>query len=66
MEAVYTMINLQVEEETFLPVQITYKMKDGQRYIIDVDKIDTNITVKAFSFVFPSHLYPNVTINDMR
>jgi outer membrane lipoprotein-sorting protein len=66
LEAAYTMINLQVEEETFVPVQITYKMKDGQRYIIDVDEVDTNITVKSFSFMFPSHLYPNVTINDMR
>jgi outer membrane lipoprotein-sorting protein len=65
-DAVYTMINLQVEEVTFLPVQITYRMKDGQRYIIDVDTVDTNITVKPFSFVFPAHLYPDAVINDLR
>lgn len=65
-DAVYTMINLRVDENTFLPVQLTYKMKDGQRYIIDVDKIDTEIAVKSFSFSFPSNLYPDATINDMR
>jgi outer membrane lipoprotein-sorting protein len=65
-DAVYTMINLLLEETTFLPVQLTYKMKDGQRYIIDVDAIDTNIAVKSFSFSFPSHLYPGIVINDLR
>jgi outer membrane lipoprotein-sorting protein len=65
-DALYTMINLQVEEVTFLPVRITYRMKDGQRYIIDVDRIDTNTAVKPFSFVFPSDLYPDAVINDLR
>jgi hypothetical protein len=60
------MVNLQVEKETFLPVQLTYKMRDGQSYIIDVISLDTDIAVKAFSFSFPAHLYPDVTINDMR
>jgi hypothetical protein len=60
------MITLQVGEASFLPVQLTYKMKDGQRYIIDVDNIDTEVAVKAFSFSFPSSLYPNVVINDLR
>jgi outer membrane lipoprotein-sorting protein len=64
--AVYTMVNLQVEKETLLPVQLTYKMKDGQRYIIDVNQIDTNIAVKSFSFSFPAHLYSGITINDLR
>ena len=65
-DAVYTMVNLQVEEKTFLPVQLTYKMKDGQRYIIDVDKIDADIAVKPFSFSFPAHLYSGIIINDLR
>jgi outer membrane lipoprotein-sorting protein len=65
-DAAYTMVNLQVEKETFLPAQITYKMKDGQRYVIDVDSLDTDVAVKAFSFSFPAHQYPNVAINDMR
>jgi outer membrane lipoprotein-sorting protein len=65
-DAVYTMVNLRVEEQTFLPVQIIYRMKDGQRYTIDVDKIDTDIAVKPFGFSYPSHLYPDAVINDMR
>jgi outer membrane lipoprotein-sorting protein len=65
-DAIYTMINLRVEEKTFLPVQLTYKMKDGQRYIIDVDKVDADVAVKSFSFSFPAHLYPDATINDLR
>ncbi|MDR3180914.1 MAG: outer membrane lipoprotein carrier protein LolA, partial [Prevotellaceae bacterium] len=60
-DAVYTMVNLRVEEKTFLPVQITYRMKDGQRYIMDVDKVDADIALKSFSFSFPSHLYPDAT-----
>ncbi|MDR0692088.1 MAG: outer membrane lipoprotein carrier protein LolA [Prevotellaceae bacterium] len=65
-DAVYTMVNLQVEEKTFLPVQLTYKMKDGQRYIIDVNRIDVDIAVKSFSFSFPAQLYSGITINDLR
>jgi hypothetical protein len=65
-DAGYTAVNLQVEKDTFLPVQVTYKMKGGQRYIIDVDSLDTNVAVKSFSFSFPSHLYPDAVINDMR
>jgi hypothetical protein len=65
-DAGYTAVNLQVETDTFLPVQVTYKMKDEQRYIIDVDSLDTNVTVKSFSFSYPAHLYPDAVINDMR
>jgi outer membrane lipoprotein-sorting protein len=64
--AAYTTVNLQVEKETFLPMQITYEMKNGQSYIIDVISIDTGIAVEPSSFAFPSHLHPRVTINDMR
>jgi outer membrane lipoprotein-sorting protein len=65
-DAPYTMITLQVGEASFLPVQLTYKMKDGQRYIIDVDNIDTEVAVKAFSFSFPSSQYPHAAVNDLR
>ncbi|MDR3185030.1 MAG: outer membrane lipoprotein carrier protein LolA [Prevotellaceae bacterium] len=65
-DAAYTMINLQVEEETFLPVQLTYKLKNGQRYILDVDSLNTEVAVKAFSFSFPAHRYPNAVVNDLR
>jgi outer membrane lipoprotein-sorting protein len=65
-DAAYTMVNLQVEKETFLPVQLSYKMRDGQSYTIDVNSFNTDVTVKAFGFSFPSHLYPGVVINDMR
>jgi outer membrane lipoprotein-sorting protein len=65
-EALYDMISLQIEEGTFMPVQIIYRLKDGQRYIIDVSMVDAEVAVKPFSFVFPSHLYSNITINDMR
>jgi hypothetical protein len=41
-------------------------MKDGQRYVIDVDNVDTAVAVKSFSFSFPSHLYPGITVNDLR
>jgi outer membrane lipoprotein-sorting protein len=65
-DAPYTMINLQVDEATFLPVQLTCKTKDGQRHIIDVDTIDTEAKVKAFGFTFPAHRYPGAVVNDLR
>jgi outer membrane lipoprotein-sorting protein len=64
--APYILVGLLLDEETLELVQVLYKMKGGQRYLVDVEKIDTNVAVKAFSFVFPKSSYAGYAINDMR
>jgi outer membrane lipoprotein-sorting protein len=65
-DAPYSLITLLLDEASFLPLQLTYKMKDGQCYIIDVDRLDTGVAVKASDFSFPAGRYPRATVNDLR
>jgi outer membrane lipoprotein-sorting protein len=62
----YLSIGLAIEESTLEPVEIQYRMKDGQRYTVKIMKINFKPDVKATDFIFPVILYPNAEVIDLR
>ncbi len=65
-KAVYISVGLTVEAGTYIPVKILYKLKDGQRYTIDIANFDDRVGAKNPDFVFPVAQYPSVEIVDLR
>jgi len=63
---VYISVGLTVDAATYYPLAIQYRLKDGQRYTINVSAFDDKVTAKANNFVFPKHKYPTAEVVDLR
>jgi outer membrane lipoprotein-sorting protein len=64
--AAYSIIRLHIEKNTNHPLSIKYFGKDGNNYIIKVNKITPNLTIDDKLFDFDITKYPNTEIVDMR
>ncbi|MDR1346923.1 MAG: outer membrane lipoprotein carrier protein LolA [Prevotellaceae bacterium] len=64
--AAYSIIRLHIEKATNHPLSIKYFGKDGNSYIISVDKITPNLIIDDKVFDFDTAKYPNTEIVDLR
>ena len=64
--AVYISVGLTVDAATYYPLTIQYRLKDGQRYTINVSAFNDKIQAKATDFVFPKQKYPTAEVVDLR
>ncbi|MDR1199704.1 MAG: outer membrane lipoprotein carrier protein LolA [Prevotellaceae bacterium] len=64
--AAYSIIRLHIEKTTNHPLSIKYFGKDGNSYIINVDKITPNLMIDDKIFDFDTAKYPNAEIVDLR
>ncbi len=65
-KAVYISVALTVDAATYYPQTITYRLKDGQRYTINVTAFDDKVDTKATDFLFPKQKYPTAEVVDLR
>jgi len=64
--AAYISVGLTVDAATYYPLVMQYRLKDGQRYTINVSSFDDKIAAKNNDFVFPKHKYPTAEVVDLR
>ncbi|MDR0566371.1 MAG: outer membrane lipoprotein carrier protein LolA [Prevotellaceae bacterium] len=64
--AAYTLISLQIDKATHLPLAIAYHGKDGSRVTIKVSKVDPAVKPTAADFTFDVAKHPDVEVVDMR
>jgi outer membrane lipoprotein-sorting protein len=64
--AAYSIIRLHIEKNTNHPLRIKYFGKDGNNYIINVDKITPNLTMDDKTFDFDTTKYPAAEVVDLR
>jgi outer membrane lipoprotein-sorting protein len=62
----YISIGLTVDATTYYPVAIQYRLKDGQRYTINVSTFDNKVSAKNTDFIFPKHKYSTAEVIDLR
>ncbi len=65
-KAVYISVGLTVDAATYFPVKIVYKLKDGQRYTVDVTGFDDKVDIRQADFAFPAAKYPHAEMIDLR
>ena len=64
--AAYISIALTVDAATYYPIAIQYRLKDGQRYTVNVSTFNDKVVAKNSDFSFPKHKYPTAEVVDLR
>ncbi|HOP03027.1 MAG TPA: outer membrane lipoprotein carrier protein LolA [Tenuifilaceae bacterium] len=62
----YSIIKLQFNKRTLVPISIKYQGKDGNNYIIDIKKFEPDVAIEATEFVFDTTKHTGIEIVDMR
>ncbi len=62
----FSRIKLYVNKDNHHITQITQIGKDGNNYIIDIEKMETDVPVESSMFIFNTEDHPDVDIIDMR
>jgi len=62
----YSIIKLHFDKRTFDPISIKYQGKDGNNYIISINKFEGNFPVKDEDFIFDPAKFSNVEVVDLR